>query len=155
MTGILDQLQISGVRATRFTIMNGERPKESAFARKQRPRPRCSNSKRQEPVTIMIPDRVSENVIYIDRFLPIDGCATGSTLWTDRHRSCVSDKSWKAGRSCTIKLLPVIMRKPDGTQCPVTKRFNQLSNDCEHFCQRSSRENQPQNVEHRFGGKQT
>src|SRR5580698_6453688 len=124
MTGILDQLQISGVRATRFTIMNGERPKESAFARKQRPRPRCSNSKRQEPVTIMIPDRVSENVIYIDRFLPIDGCATGSTLWTDRHRSRARDKPWETGRRCTIELLSVLVGEPDGAQCPVARRFN-------------------------------
>jgi len=91
-------------------------------------------------MTIMIPDRVSKNVAYIDRFLTIDGCTAGSPLWTDRHQSCARDISRKTGCRGAKKLLSVLMGQPNGAQCPVTRRFNQLSNNCENLRQRSSRE---------------
>ena len=85
MAGILDQLQIGGTRATRFTIMNGESPEDFTLARKQGSRPHCTNSKRQEQMTIMIPDGVVENIGHIYRLSSINSCAAGSTFWTDKH----------------------------------------------------------------------
>ena len=48
----------------------------------------------------------------------------------------------------------VSIRKPDGAQDAFALRFNQLSNDREHFRQRRSGKNQLQNVEYGFAGKE-
>ena len=48
----------------------------------------------------------------------------------------------------------VSVRKPDGAQHAFALRFNQLSNDREHFRQWRSSKNQFKNVEHGFAGKE-
>ena len=48
----------------------------------------------------------------------------------------------------------VFIRKPDGAQGAFALRFNQLSNDREHFRQRRSSKNQPKHVEYGFARKE-
>src|SRR5580704_12791709 len=112
MTGVLDHLQISVIWATHFTIMNGERSQGLTFARKQRPRPHRTNSKRQEPVTIVFPNRVFEYVTCIYWLPSINSCAARSPLRANKHRPCLVDESWKTRRSCTIELLSIIVWMP-------------------------------------------
>src|SRR6185437_13559356 len=85
MAGILNQTKIVGGRATRFTIMNGESPKDSAIAGEQRLGPHCTNPKRQEQVTVMLPYRVNGNISHIHCFPAVDCRAARSTFWTDCH----------------------------------------------------------------------
>jgi hypothetical protein len=54
------------------------------------------------------------------------------------------------GSGYTMNLPFVFVRKPDGAQGAFALRFDQLSNDCEHFRQRRSSKNQLENLEYGF-----
>ena len=56
----------------------------------------------------MIPDRIGEDVRYIDWLSSMNGCAAGSTFWTDEHRSCARDETRKTWSRRTIELPSVI-----------------------------------------------
>ena len=85
----------------------------------------------------------SEDICHKYRLFSINGCAAGSTFWTNKHRPYVSAESGKTGSCLAMELLSVTVRKPDCTQRAVAFRFNQLGNDGEHFRQRGPSKNQP------------
>ena len=71
----------------------------------------------------------------VDWLSSMNGCAAGSTFWTYEHPSCALNETRKTGSRYTIKFPSVIGRKPNAAQCTIVPRFNQLSNDGEHFSQ--------------------
>ena len=48
VAGILDQLQVDGVRIAHFAIKDGERAEDLTFAREQGPRPNGTNTIRPD-----------------------------------------------------------------------------------------------------------
>src|SRR5580698_2079884 len=99
-----------------------------AFTSEQGARPSGTNSIWQHAVAIVFPDGIGQDVGYIHRLPPINGCAARSAFRTNSHGPYVSDESRKAGRSGTMEFLPVFVGKPNRARHALGLRFNQLSN---------------------------
>ncbi len=82
--------------------------------RMERAQPERSESVRQDPVAIIVPDRLSQDVSNINRLPPINGRAAGGAFLANRHSSRVFDKSRKTGCGCAIDLLSIRIGKPNG-----------------------------------------
>src|SRR5580698_1277749 len=114
VAGILDHLQVDGVRTAHLTIVDGESTEDLTFAREQGSRPNGTNTVRQDAVTIIVPNRLTQDVGNIDRLSPIYGRAAGGAFRANRHSPCVFGKSRKTGCGCAIDMLSISIGKPNG-----------------------------------------
>src|SRR5579863_12661 len=102
VAGILDQLEVEGVRFTHLTRKDGERAEDLAFPREQGVRPNCTNAIRQYQVTIVVPNGLPADVGNIDRFPPINRRAAGRTFRAYSRRPYFCSKSGKTGSGCAM-----------------------------------------------------
>jgi hypothetical protein len=85
VTGILDRLQIVGVRIPHLTIKDGESTEHRALPREQRPRPDSSNPVRAYAVAIVVPGRFRSDIGDVERLSPIHGRAAGRAPGADQR----------------------------------------------------------------------
>src|SRR5579863_7528522 len=114
LASILDHLQVDGVGTAHLTIMDGESAEDLTLTREQGSRPNGTNTVRQEPVTIIVPNRLPQDVCNVDRLPPIYGSAAGGAFRANRHPPGVFGKSRKTRCGCAIDLHPIGVGKPDG-----------------------------------------
>ncbi len=136
VTGILDQLQVGGSRAADFSIKDSECSENLTFDRDQRSRPHRTNAIRLEQVPIIIPKGVAEDIGYIYWLPAVGRGATGCAFWTNQRGSHMSAESGKTGCGGATQLLSVLIGKPDCAYRAFALRFDQASDDREHFRQR-------------------
>src|SRR5215813_3392216 len=102
-------------------------------------------------MTIVVPDRVGEDVGGIHRFPSIDGSAAGCTVRGNRHWPYLGRKFGKTGCRGAAEIFPVLVRKPDRAEHAIALGFDQPGDDRQNLRQRRSRENQVQNAEYGLG----
>src|SRR5499427_10638460 len=102
-------------------------------------------------MTVVLPDRVGEDVGGIHRLPSIDGGAAGCALRGNRHWPYLGRKVWKTGCRGAAEIFPVLVRKPDRAEHAIALGFDQPGDDRQNLRQRRSRENQVQNAEYGLG----
>src|SRR5437773_2922771 len=101
---VLDQLQIERVRIMHLTIKDGKRAEHLTSAGEQGARPNGANTVRCDEVTIVVPNRLAENVGYIHRLPAINGCAAGCSFRAHAHAPYIRGEAWKTGSGCAMEM---------------------------------------------------
>src|SRR5215469_1806023 len=154
VASVLDQLEILRTWPARFSVIERKSAQRFAFAVEQWARPNRTNSIRRHMVAIKFPGGVGEDVSYIHRRPPINCGTARATLRADHHSSYTSTEPGQTRRRCAIELFFVLVGQPDRAEHSVSLRFDQLSNDREHFGERRAGKNQFLQVEDRLDRKQ-
>src|SRR5215470_20156056 len=102
-------------------------------------------------MTVVVPDRVGEDVGGIHRLPSIDGGAAGCALRGNRHWPYLGRKVGKTGCRGAAQILSVLVRKPDRAEHAIALGFDQPGDDRQNLRQRRSHENQVQNAEYGLG----